>query len=221
MRAWAQKAAAVAAAGALALGAGGAYVAGSGTDEAAAAAPAIAAAADPPDSSPSTIPVESTESPAMPGAPEKGPTPPPVVVSVDPGDKAEVSTGPGCVGTDLELADAGTVSLDTDGLSLARQSRTGGGDERRPESDDDRQVETLGGVLSPNGFDGDSEPASIDVDLDLGDLAARMALAADMAGGGLDVGVDVSGDDTASSPDCGAGGVSAGLDLSADDLRSP
>jgi hypothetical protein len=47
-----------------------------------------------------------------------------------------------------------------------------------------------------------------------------MALAADLAGGGLDVGVDVSGDDTASSPDCGAGGVSAGLDLSAEELRS-
>jgi hypothetical protein len=194
-QAWAQKAAAVAAAGALALGAGGAYVAGSGTDEVAAAAPAIAASADPPETSPFTSPVESSESPAMPGAPENGPTPPPVGASVDPGDEAEVSTDPGCVGTDLELADAGRVSLDTDGLSLARQSRTGGGDERRPESDDDRQVETLG-VLSPNGFDGDSEPASIDV----GDLAARMALAADMAGGGL----DVSGDDTASSPDCGA-----------------
>jgi len=222
-QAWAQKAAAVAAAGALALGAGGAYVAGSGTDEVAAAAPAIAAAADPPERSPSTIPVESSESPAMPGAPENGPTPPPVGASADPVDEAEVDTEPGCVGTDLELSDAGRVSLDTDGLSLARQSRTGGGDERRPESDDDRQVETLGGALTPDGFDGDSEPASIDVDLDLelGDLAARMALAADMAGGGLDVGVDVSGDGTASSPDCGAGGVSAGLDLSADDLRSP
>ncbi len=83
-------------------------------------------------------------------------------------------------------------------------------------------METLG-VLSPNGFDGDSEPASIDVDLDLklGDRAARMALAADMAGGGLDVGVDVSGDDTISSPGCGAGGVSAGLELSAEELRSP
>jgi hypothetical protein len=152
----------------------------------------------------------------MPGAPENGPTPPPVVASADPVDEAEVDPEPGCVGTDLELADEGTISLDTDGLSLARQSRTGGGDERRPESDDDRQVETLG-VLSPNGSHGDSEPASIDVDRNLSDLAARMALAADMAGGGL----DVSGDDTASSPDCGTGGVSAGLDLSADDLRSP
>jgi RNA polymerase sigma factor (sigma-70 family) len=230
-QAWAQKAAAAAAAGALALGAGGAYIAGSGNEQAAPPVPAISTSANPAEPSPTATPVETAApSPAPASADESNSAPAvPLKASVPP-DDGDVVTEPGCLGTDLEVGgDAARLGLGAGELSLARESRRDGSESHRSdrdrsedEADSERTVATLGGVIGHDGFDRDAEPPSIDVDLDLqmGDLAARLALAADMArGGGLQLGVDVSPGNAGSSTTCDAGGV--GLGLSPEGLGSP
>jgi RNA polymerase sigma factor (sigma-70 family) len=214
---WAQKAAAVAAAGALALGAGGAYVAGSGAEQ---AAPATVATTDPVEPPPATAPSERAAPATAPVPPDEDPAAAPPVVASVPTDEGEV-TAPDCLDTDLDVADAGTIRLGTDGVSLARESSRSTNDDPLSGGDDDRAVMTLGSGIGHDGFGSNSQPPSIDVDLDLwmGDMAAR--LAADMAGGGgLDLGVDANPGNAGSSTNCGAG-VGTGVELGADDLPSP
>ncbi len=224
-QAWAQKVAAVAAAGALALGAGGAYIAGSDAEEAAAQAPAISISADPAEPPPASTPLETSAPGPDPAPPDEGdPTPvAPADVSLAPeGD--QVVTEPACTGTGLQVgAGAARVKVGTGERSLARESsgNLNGNSLTESDSDGERAVATLGGVLGHDGLDRDAEPPAIDVDLKLGDLAARLALAADKGGGGgLELGVDVGLGSAGSSTTCGVG-AGSGLKLGTEGLRSP
>ncbi|CAN5180434.1 hypothetical protein BH24ACT1_BH24ACT1_03040 [soil metagenome] len=220
-QAWAQKAAAAAAAGALALGAGGAYMAGSGAEQTT-SAPAVGVVADSADvnQDPDVGPVdgeETTASNAPPSAGDSAPAAP--LESTVPTEQGEVVDESDCPTAEIDEVDAGTVSAEGE-RALARESRRSGDDDRPSTSDDDRSVATLGSVVGHDGFGQGGEPPSVDVDVEMeqGDLAARLTFAAEMAReGGMAAGVNVG---NTSAPACGPG-MSAGLDLGADGLRAP
>ena len=219
-QAWAQKAVAAAAAGALALGAGSAYVAGSSPEQVT-TAPAVGVAADPAEPQPVAGTVGTDVPATVPSSPGAASPPPPVTATAPPG-QSDVDAEPACRHANVDLAGAGTLSAEGAELALARESRRHGEGEPEP-TDDDRSVATLGSVFDHEGLGPDGEPPSVETDLELevGELAARLDTAADMArDGGLSAGVNVGHPSTTQTPDCNTG-LGGGLDLEADDLRTP
>ncbi len=189
--AWAQKAAAAAAASIIAVGAGGAYFAGSEPERAAPGPSVALVAEDQPETaqslaSPEVSEPDSVSSPAP--ATEAAPPAPPAPMPVEPDTEVDetecvattVEGGP--VGGALPKGDAGTTS----GPGGADADRTGG-------SDQEPRIAIGGGVFDRGADAGEEAPSfEMEAELELGDLAARLALAADMAaGGGLEVGADV------------------------------
>lgn len=208
----AQKAAAAAAAGTLALGAGGAaYVAGSGVEETT-AAPAVELSVDSDDveqAQVGTPEVAPSIPPTTHSARNSPPPPPSVPPTTEQADRAEALDGPDCPHTGIDLAGVGTVTAGTGEQALAREHRPNNDEDHQWLADgDDRSVAMLGSVFDSGGLGPGDEAPGVDPDLELGlgALGARLALANDTAGGGgLQIDVGLGGSDANAAQDCGAG----------------
>ncbi len=210
--AWAQKAAAAAAAGIIAVGAGGAYFAGSDPNPVAAGPSAALVAEDRTESARSLaspeVSVPDTGSAATPAI-EAAPPPPPAPMPAEPATEvpeaecATIGVEDTLVGGAPVQGDAGAAAT-SQGADADRRDDGGGGTDQEPRV-------ALGGVFDQGDRGDEDEPSfEMEAELALGDLAARLALAADMAaGGGLDLGADVANRGERARG-C-AGGVQAGV----------
>ncbi len=223
-QAWAQKAAAAAAAGIIAVGAGGAYVTGSDPEPAAPEATEVVVGDDQAESGlgaafpEGTPPPEATGPAPAPGDPST--PPPPAPLPVEPGTDAPAGE---CASARIEVgpAGAGPVPAEVSGPPPAGFAPPEGGG-APPAARPEGRVE-VDSVLGADRHERprEEEPSlEAEAELSLADLAARLALAAEMAGRGLHVDLDVA-DRPAAPGDCAAGlqaGIGGGGDAPATEL---